>query len=240
MQLQIESHRDDGDDSALNTIILTCTDGTKLTSTKGHWGGLGEYEEIDDPDNNRIVGVWMRGEHDCGCCDDTAANGVRFKDLNGKMYKPGDGYWGSWGYSGCPPGSYVVGLRTMVEPPQGDEDDTGLNRAEFWCGRHPTTSPASPSYGCKCGDYANTATNRYPWQVDLVKDLSLILSILLPFFPYNNRKPQEPYCSGTLISENEVVTAAHCGTPLWVLVQNGRVPALQQVDIYHEITLLFY
>ena len=91
MQLQIESDQGkDGDDSALNTIILTCTDGTKLTSTKGHWGGLGDYVEIDDPDNNRIVGVWMRGEADCGCCDDTAANGVRFQDLNKKMYRPGD------------------------------------------------------------------------------------------------------------------------------------------------------
>ena len=147
------------------------------------------------------------------------------------VFSLGDGYEGTWGYSGCPPGSFVVGLRTMVEPPQGDEDDTALNRAEFWCGRYPTTSPVSPSYGCKCGDFANKATNRYPWQVDLVKDLSLILSILFPFFPYNNREPQEPYCSGTLISENEVVTAAHCGTPPWVLVQSGRVPAVQQVGI---------
>ena len=49
-------------------------------------------------------------------------------------HTPGEGYWGLWGYSECPNGSYVVGLRTMVEPYQGeDNDDTDLNRAEFLC-----------------------------------------------------------------------------------------------------------
>ena len=90
MQLQMAPHMNKDDDTALNTIILTCTDGTKLTSAEGYWGDLKDYKEIDDPDNNRIVGVWMRGEADCGCCDDTAANGVRFQDLNEKMYRPGD------------------------------------------------------------------------------------------------------------------------------------------------------
>ena len=90
MQLRIEAKLTKGDDTALNTIILTCTDGTKLTSKEGYRGDLGDYVEIDDPDNNGIKGVWMRGEHDCGCCDDTAANGVRFLDLNDKTYKPGD------------------------------------------------------------------------------------------------------------------------------------------------------
>ena len=90
MQLRIEAKLTKGDDTALNTIILTCTDGTKLTSREGYRGDLGDYVEIDDPDNNKIVGIWMRREAACGCCDDTAANGVRFHDFNNKTYKPGD------------------------------------------------------------------------------------------------------------------------------------------------------
>ena len=122
------------------------------------------------------------------------------------LFSLGDGYWGSWGYSGCPPGSFVVGLRTMVEPPQYQEDDTALNRAEFRCGRYPTTYPASPSYGCRCGDNVN----KYSWEVELVQDPSTT---------------QEPYCRGTLISENEIVTAAHCGATSWVRLQTDNVPA---------------
>ena len=77
-------------DTVLNTIELKCTDGTKLTSKGGWWGKWEPWKEIDDPDENRIVGVWMKGEAPCGCCDDTAANGVRFVDLYDKTYRPGD------------------------------------------------------------------------------------------------------------------------------------------------------
>ena len=91
MRLKIDyDEKDDYDDTVLNTIELKCTDGTKLTSKEGWWGKWEPWKEIDDPDENRIVGVWMKGEAPCGCCDDTAANGVRFVDLYDKTYRPGD------------------------------------------------------------------------------------------------------------------------------------------------------
>ena len=66
------------------------------------------------------------------------------------------------------------------------------------------------NYSCRCGDNVN----KYSWEVELVKDPSTI---------------QEPYCRGTLISEKEIVTAAHCGETSWVRLQAGNVPA--KVDI---------
>ena len=68
----------------------------------------------------------------------------------------------------------------------------------------------SYNYSCRCGDNVN----KYSWEVELVKDPSTI---------------QEPYCRGTLISEKEIVTAAHCGETSWVRLQAGNVPA--KVDI---------
>ena len=99
---------------------------------------------------------------------------------------------------------------------RGDGDDIAMSRAEFRCGRYPTTNPASTSYDCRCGKYFNEATNKYPWQVELVKD---------------PKTAQEPICSGTLVSEMEVVTAAHCGALPWARMKNGRVPEITKVDI---------
>ena len=42
--------------------------------------------------------------------------------------------WGEWSPAvSCNSNQYVCGLRQKVEPPQGDNDDTGLNDIKFYC-----------------------------------------------------------------------------------------------------------
>ena len=58
---------------------------------------------------------------------------------------------------------------------------------------------------CRCGqantvskivDGESTEANEYPWQVGLL----------------HTRSSSTPFCGGSLISSQEVLTAAHCGT----------------------------
>ena len=127
IQLRVESP--DGDDTALNAIRLTCSDGTVLASSEGPWGGW--WNKVTS--SNYIVAVQLRTERPQGGGDDTAANGVRFADCNAKIYKPGDGYWGDWSrWAKCPMGTVIKGFRTNVEAPM-DGDDTALNQVQFYC-----------------------------------------------------------------------------------------------------------
>jgi len=66
-----------------------------------------------------------------------------------------------------------------------------------------TTTTAAPSSSCRCGK-ANRATkivggqtteeNEYPWQVGLI----------------SSSRDKTPFCGGSLISDTEILTAAHC------------------------------
>lgn len=130
MQIKVEGKQGGGDDTAMNAIRLYCNDGSVLISSEMPWGGW--WTKITS--SNRIYGVRLRSEPGQGGGDDTAANGIRFKDRNGKEYTPGDGYWGDWSaYSFCRSGTVVTGFRTQVEGGQGGGDDTALNRVQFYC-----------------------------------------------------------------------------------------------------------
>ena len=83
-----------------------------------------------------------------------------------------------------------------------------LLRAGVWLllSTSPTTAPApAPSSSCRCGQAnpvskieggVSTEANEYPWQVGLLHSSS----------------SSTPFCGGSLISSQEVLTAAHCGT----------------------------
>ena len=133
MRLKIESNQGRGDDTALNAIRLTCTDGEELVSAEQKWGDWQDYTQSAD---RTITAVQLRSEqHFSG--DNSAANGVRFQDGEGNTYSPGDGYWGVWGdWASCPAGTDIVGFRTYVVPHLGSGDDTALERVQFECGNH--------------------------------------------------------------------------------------------------------
>jgi hypothetical protein len=134
---KVESGQGRGDDTALNTVALSCaaSAGGPLTewldSHPGHFGTWGS-EPIC---NGFITGARMRIEGNQGRGDDTAANSVEMSCSDGaSIATDNGGPWGSWtDWSFCGPSEKVCGLRVRVEGPQGGGDDTGMNALELFC-----------------------------------------------------------------------------------------------------------
>jgi len=126
-----------GDDTALNTVALSCgaSSGGPLTewvdSHSGHFGSWGSEPVC----SGFVTGVRMRVEGNQGNGDDTAANSVEMSCSDGpSIAADNGGPWGSWtDWSFCGPGEKVCGLRVRVEDPQGGGDDTGMNALELFC-----------------------------------------------------------------------------------------------------------
>jgi hypothetical protein len=144
-QLKVEDYRKSQDDTALNGIRLICSDKAyendptiieSKSSQHGDW-----KPEMSCRGGFFINAVNFRSEWDRGGRgDDTAANNLavyctRRKDLS--QYLEGQGMgWGYWGgFETCPEKSRVCGIQTKAEDWQGKGDDTGLNRAKFFCCR---------------------------------------------------------------------------------------------------------
>ena len=146
MRLKIEPYQRRGDNTALNAIRLTCTDGEELVSAEQQWGDWLDFKWTTVDRKRTITAVQLRSEPHLGdsggvqiigSLDDTSANGVRFQDGYGWRYRPGDGFWGAWGdWASCPGGTFIVGFRTYVVPHLGSGDDTALERVQFECGNH--------------------------------------------------------------------------------------------------------
>uniref|UniRef100_A0A7M4F8E3 Vitelline membrane outer layer 1-like protein n=1 Tax=Crocodylus porosus TaxID=8502 RepID=A0A7M4F8E3_CROPO len=123
-------------DSALNGILLYCSDGTTITSSTvffscrwGQWSAKQWHPRL------YLTAFSLKVESPQGDGDDTAANNIKFRLLDGRVQEGNTGsVWGTFGswsnhcYSGA-----ICGLQTKVEPPQGEGDDTTLNDVRFFC-----------------------------------------------------------------------------------------------------------
>jgi len=131
-QAQVESKQGRGDDTAMNSICLSCSGGDIICSKKGFWGS---WYRSRGTCNSGFTGFNLRYEASCGPrCDDTAANDLelRCKGTWVTINSPTD--WGTWNSGHCPAGYVICGLKTRVESKQGRRgDDTALNGVEFAC-----------------------------------------------------------------------------------------------------------
>ncbi|XP_052443390.1 vitelline membrane outer layer protein 1 homolog isoform X2 [Carassius gibelio] len=134
---------------------------SELTVTNG--GGWGFWGEVDMcPDGTYAAGFSLKVEAPVGQADDTALNGIRlycvgsgnltdsypsyckvqsdvarFRCSNGVSQLGNGTDWGDWGdwgdWSDTCEGTGICGLRTLVELPQGNGDDTALNDVIMYC-----------------------------------------------------------------------------------------------------------
>jgi len=141
--LRSEPTQGSGDDTAMNGIRLQCYNRSNgayqgyITSHTGYWGNwLARVVTNPFAAGNPIVGGKMKIEPPQGSrTDDTAANAVQMKSRNGVWIQPdANTAWGSWnGETSCPSNSAVCGVKTRVEPTQGNGDDTALNGVALAC-----------------------------------------------------------------------------------------------------------
>ena len=141
-KLKSESPRGgSGDDTGLNAMELTCVqynssppvETTVLKSLQGGWGSW--QARNDECGGQPIIGAKMMLEPKQGSGDDTAANRMAFKCASGTwIYPDSRTAWGIWlPAQECPANTAVCGMRTRVEPSQGNGDDSALNGVELAC-----------------------------------------------------------------------------------------------------------
>ncbi|CAF0795120.1 unnamed protein product [Didymodactylos carnosus] len=117
---KVEPDKNQAGDTAMNALILICI----------YSDGSG-YEEIYE-----IPGHWGDWSDPSSCCDDTAANDVRFQCTKSKQvittYNGGHfGYWRP--RVTCTVNIAICGFRLKWESKQGGVDDSAANGSEFAC-----------------------------------------------------------------------------------------------------------
>jgi hypothetical protein len=132
----------DGDDTALNSVELQCTDQkngkTNLSAHPGFWGGWKGWSYC--PNGGFIKGGQLKIEGQQGGGDDTAANSLKVQcsAANDWIEAPGGGPWGNWrNQVSCPSGQVACGVEVRIETPI-DGDDTAMNGLRFACCNAPT------------------------------------------------------------------------------------------------------
>ncbi len=147
-RMKVEGNQGGGDDTALNSIELQCTDragnNANVSAHPGYWGGWNGWKYC--PNNSLIKSGSLKNEWTQGGGDDTSANSVRVQCTDGsEMEAPGATPWGDWyGYVACPAGQAVCGLEARIENPI-NGDDTAMNGLRFICCQYERRSDSSTS-----------------------------------------------------------------------------------------------
>jgi hypothetical protein len=146
-RMKVEGQQGGGDDTALNSVELQCTDreggNSILSAHPGHWGNWNGWRYCTN--NSFIKSGALKVEGTGG--DDTSANSVKVQCTDGsEMEAPGGAPWGGWsGFAACPAGQAVCGIEARIEAPQGGGDDTAMNGLKFVCCEYERRSDASTS-----------------------------------------------------------------------------------------------
>ncbi len=125
---------DSKDNTGINGISFTCgakpgeQSSTVIKSSASQWGTEGKKFECA---GGYYTGAQLRVEQPKGSGDDTATNNVKM--LCEGAWQEGDGdAKGSWNEAKeCPQGKAICGIRTQVEPVNGD--NTAVNQVAISC-----------------------------------------------------------------------------------------------------------
>ena len=132
-KLQVEPSQDTGDDTALNSICLVCSNGEEICSKKGFWGAWGESEECS---RGFIAADYKLELQSTG--DNTAGNDFKLyckpDETEFKVSEIPIPGWGNWvGKKSCSQQSVICGIQTRVQEDQFDGDDSTLNGVKLFC-----------------------------------------------------------------------------------------------------------
>ena len=132
--IKVEGNQGDGDDSALNDLMLICSNGNKLTSQGVNgWGGWGRDTKCSN--SSYISAFVLKVEGSIGDGDDTAVNSFGAECSNGGTINPSNSApWGVWGKMvHCPTGTVACGAQLRSEKALSDGDDTSVNNIALYC-----------------------------------------------------------------------------------------------------------
>jgi hypothetical protein len=140
---RVEKPQGGGDDTALNSVVLYCTNregkavGSYVSSDLGYWG---DWAYSHCPQGTHMTHFRLKKEKVSVPGDNTAANAVSFWCSNGMGIRAqNDGSWGNWGsWKGfdISTNMAICGLSQKTHSQQGIGDDTALNDIRlYWCRR---------------------------------------------------------------------------------------------------------
>ncbi|XP_039610071.1 vitelline membrane outer layer protein 1-like [Polypterus senegalus] len=134
--LKVQGSQVKGDNTALNGIRLFCKESAQasivrsIESGTGQWGSWTSTQWCSE---GFLKAFLLQVETHQKGGDDTAANDIIFICSNGTVLAGHGQAWGNWGSqsNACERG--ISSIRTKVEQPTGDGDETALNDVRFFC-----------------------------------------------------------------------------------------------------------